>query len=149
MIHECSWPSHFKRLIKINTHGISIGATMDDVFLKTILRPLIMDHYLEKDWSDWNVLDPAFGWLTRVSAFCPHPFLWFKKSLRVRVYVRNPIHDFKIFHVHWILEVEGEVFEVQVLFRHYLCPFLIPMVTNDKINSLFYLVTHHSWNWFL
>ena len=43
---------------------------------------------------------------------------------------------------------EGEVFEVQVLLRHYLCPFLIPMVTNDKINSLFYLVTHHSWNWF-
>ena len=95
MIHECSWPSHFKRLIKINTHGISIGATMDDVFLKTILRPLIMDHYLEKDWSDWNVLDPAFGWLTRVSAFCPHPFLWFKKSLRVRVYVRDPVHDSK------------------------------------------------------
>ena len=46
-------------------------------------------------------------------------------------------------------EVEREVFEVQVLVRHYLCPFLIPMVTNGKINSLFYHVSHHSSIWFL
>ena len=73
-------------------------------------------------------------------------------GLRVRFGPR--IFDLEVVFVLWFKKnmdhkpFEGEVFEVQVLLRHYLCPFLIPMVTNDKINSLFYLVTHHSWNWF-